>query len=106
MNLQDMIQSVENSLSLFSHSQEDEEKASKIIDAMEKIDRRFFMDNTEHAYIDSAMPVGHGQTISQPSTVARMLMLLDLSKGENALWKRMERFTYRLYSVTWQSDKP
>ena len=39
----------------------------------------------EHAYDDNALPIGYGQTISQPCTIASMLELLDLKKGDSVL---------------------
>lgn len=46
----------------------------------------FFGDrNKQHAYIDSAFPIGFGQTISQPSTIAIMLELLEAKKGMKVL---------------------
>lgn len=38
-----------------------------------------------HAYADSAFPIGFGQTISQPSTIAIMLEMLDVKKGSRVL---------------------
>lgn len=51
-----------------------------IIDAMKVIDRRFFVlrDMSAEAYENEPLSIGYGQTISQPSTVARMLLLSDL----------------------------
>lgn len=60
------------------------EKEKKILEAMQKIDRKYFVPE-EYAYVDRAMPIGKGQTISQPSAVARMLSLLDLKKGDQVL---------------------
>ncbi|MDD5148763.1 MAG: protein-L-isoaspartate O-methyltransferase, partial [Candidatus ainarchaeum sp.] len=37
------------------------------------------------AYEDNAFPIGHGQTISQPGTIAIMLELLDAGMGMNVL---------------------
>ena len=37
------------------------------------------------AYQDGALPIGEGQTNSQPSTIAIMLDLLDLKKGQKVL---------------------
>ena len=47
----------------------------QIIDAFRAVDRKYFVPLTlrEDAYIDSQLPIGDGQTISQPSTVAFML---------------------------------
>lgn len=47
----------------------------EILEAFTAIDRRHFVppDAVRHAYVDHALPIGFGQTISQPSTVAFML---------------------------------
>src|SRR3989338_4680223 len=80
MNKLQMLQSVRNYLSLFGKPSE------KILEAMEKIDRKNFMDkNKEIAYEDTAIPIGYGQTISQPSTIARMLSLLNLKNTDEVL---------------------
>jgi len=39
----------------------------------------------EQAYVDAAFPIGHGQTISQPSTLASMLELLQVRPGQKVL---------------------
>lgn len=47
---------------------------------------RFVPENlVENAYQDTALPIGYGQTISQPSLVALMTELLDLNPGERVL---------------------
>ena len=47
---------------------------------------RFVPENlVENAYQDTALPIGYGQTISQPSLVALMTELLDLTPGERVL---------------------
>lgn len=38
-----------------------------------------------HAHEDHPLPIGHGQTSSQPSTVARMLRMLDVPAGARVL---------------------
>ena len=59
----------------------------RILDAMLKVPRHFFFDNAfvEFAYQDKAFPIGSGQTISQPYTVAFQTQLLNLKKGEKVL---------------------
>lgn len=49
-----------------------------VLAAMGKLPRHVFVDEAFYlrAYDDDALPIGHEQTISQPSTVARMLALL------------------------------
>lgn len=54
-----------------------------ILNAMDRVDRKYFIDHDP--YVDTALSIGHGQTISQPSTVARTLMLAELSPGHNVL---------------------
>ena len=46
--------------------------------AMQSVPRHIFVDEAlaSRAYEDSALPIGHGQTISQPYIVARMIELL------------------------------
>jgi len=52
----------------------------KIISAFKKVRREDFFQEQfkEFAYEDSAFPIGYGQTISQPYTIAFMLDLLEL----------------------------
>ncbi len=45
----------------------------------------FSEENRQFAYVDSAFPIGFGQTISQPSTIAVMLELLEVKKGMGVL---------------------
>lgn len=60
---------------------------SRVLDAMAKVPRHFFFDPifVEHAYEDKAFPIGEGQTISQPYTVAFQTMLLELNSGHRVL---------------------
>ncbi|MEK7507838.1 MAG: protein-L-isoaspartate O-methyltransferase [Patescibacteria group bacterium] len=62
-------------------------KSGRIIKAFERIDRIHFVpDNFKHrAYADEPLPIGFGQTISQPLVVAFMLELLDPRPGDNVL---------------------
>lgn len=52
----------------------------KVLTAIENIPRHFFLDSAfdEVAYEDRAFPIGEGQTISQPYTVAYQTQLLEL----------------------------
>jgi protein-L-isoaspartate(D-aspartate) O-methyltransferase len=58
-----------------------------VLAAMSKVPRHIFFDNAflEHAYQDKAFPIGQGQTISQPYTVAFQTMLLGISPGDKIL---------------------
>lgn len=59
----------------------------RVLEAMNKVPRHLFLDSSflEFAYQDKAFPIGSGQTISQPYTVAYQTELLDLKKGEKVL---------------------
>ncbi|WP_411842956.1 protein-L-isoaspartate(D-aspartate) O-methyltransferase [Salinicoccus sp. HZC-1] len=51
-----------------------------------RLDRSKFMDsNKEAAEFDRPFPIGHGQTISQPSLVLDMTLHLDLAEGDKVL---------------------
>jgi len=58
-----------------------------VLNAIEKIPRHVFMDSSflEFAYQDKPFPIGDGQTISQPYTVAFQTQLLKVSKGQKVL---------------------
>ena len=58
-----------------------------LIRAFLDIDRKDFVPEEEKdfAYEDHALPIGFGQTISQPTTVAFALELLDPRKGDKVL---------------------
>ncbi|MEK6746914.1 MAG: protein-L-isoaspartate(D-aspartate) O-methyltransferase [Pseudomonadota bacterium] len=53
---------------------------ANVLSAMESIPRELFVEETfaEHAYEDTALPINCGQTISQPTIVARMTEALML----------------------------
>ncbi len=62
----------------------------KVLDAMRNTPRHIFMDEalSSRAYEDTALPIGYGQTISQPYIVAKMTELLLASA--NPLTKVLE----------------
>jgi len=59
----------------------------KIIRAMLAVERHRFVppNMTEYSYSDEPLPIGGGQTISQPYIVALMTSLLDLKKTDRVL---------------------
>ena len=59
----------------------------RILDAIDSIPRHLFLDSSflEYAYEDKPFPIGSGQTISQPYTVAFQTQLLDIKKGDKVL---------------------
>ena len=59
----------------------------KILEAIHRIPRHFFLDSAfdDVVYEDRAFPIGEGQTISQPYTVAYQTWLLQLRPFEKVL---------------------
>jgi protein-L-isoaspartate(D-aspartate) O-methyltransferase len=55
-----------------------------VLNSFQAVPRHLFVDTAlvNQAYEDTSLPIGHGQTISKPSVVARMLELL--TQGQNA----------------------
>lgn len=63
-----------------------EKREQEIRNYFQKMDRSYFMDRfKEHASADEAVPIGHEQTISQPSLVLEMTLALDLSPRSRVL---------------------
>lgn len=62
-------------------------KDSRVLRAIEQVPRHFFFEKAflEHAYQDKAFPIGEGQTISQPYTVAYQTELLELKPTDKVL---------------------
>ena len=67
-------------------------KNARVLAAIEKIPRHLFFDTTtarpallDHAYSDKALPIGAGQTISHPYTVAFQTEQLEVQPGEKVL---------------------
>ncbi|AKF25124.1 L-isoaspartyl protein carboxyl methyltransferase [Sulfurovum lithotrophicum] len=62
-------------------------RTPRIIEAFKKVDRKNFIPESfgEYIYIDAPLPIGNDQTISQPSTVAFMLELLEPHEGDKIL---------------------
>jgi protein-L-isoaspartate(D-aspartate) O-methyltransferase len=58
-----------------------------ILNAINKVPRHVFMDSSfiNYSYKDQAFPIGNGQTISQPYTVAFQTQLLDVQPLEKIL---------------------
>lgn len=62
-------------------------KSERVLEAINTLPRHFFFDTAliSHAYEDKAFPIGEGQTISQPYTVAFQTELLDIKPGDKVL---------------------
>ena len=58
-----------------------------VLDAINEIPRHQFLDGAflNFAYEDKAFPIGEGQTISQPYTVAFQSSLLNIKRGDKVL---------------------
>ena len=59
----------------------------RLLDAMRQVPRHRFVppDELAYAYADGPLPIGSGQTISQPYIVALMTQMLELQGGETVL---------------------
>lgn len=59
----------------------------KVLDALNRVPRHFFLDSAfdQQAYEDKAFPIGVGQTISQPYTVAYQTQLLQCRPFDKVL---------------------
>lgn len=59
----------------------------RVLDAMRRVPREMFVpaDLAREAYIDAPLPIGHGQTISQPYIVALMAEAAGLAPGDRVL---------------------
>jgi protein-L-isoaspartate(D-aspartate) O-methyltransferase len=84
----------------------------RVLDAMRKTPRHLFLDEalSHRAYEDTALPIGHGQTLSQPYIVARMTELLiaatakldrvlEIGTGSGYQTAVLAPFVGQLYSV-------
>jgi protein-L-isoaspartate(D-aspartate) O-methyltransferase len=60
---------------------------TQVLDAMRKVERHRFVPEgyLDEAYMDYPLPIGEGQTISQPYIVAFMTEALDLKPGDKVL---------------------
>lgn len=83
----------------------------EVLSAMRDLPRHLFVDEAlaSRAYEDSALPIGHGQTISQPYTVARMtqallesgpcLTVLEVGTGSGFQTAVLAALVRRVYTI-------
>jgi protein-L-isoaspartate(D-aspartate) O-methyltransferase len=59
----------------------------KVLEAFRKVPRHYFVpeEYQRYAYADQPLPIGYGQTISQPYVVAYMTEILEILPGEKVL---------------------
>ena len=62
-------------------------QSERVLEAMKKVPRHLFMPASvrQYAYVDSPVPIGKGQTISQPYIVGLMTQTVDPKPGDRAL---------------------
>lgn len=62
-------------------------RSSAVLGAIERVPRELFVPEElrERAYVNAPLPIGEGQTISQPYTVAAMLELAEVGPGKRVL---------------------
>ena len=62
-------------------------ESGAVLNAIKKVPRHAFIPSAFEfqAYDDKALPIGYGQTISHPYTVAKMTELLQIKKGDKIL---------------------
>ncbi len=62
-------------------------KDEKLLEVFSEINRRLFVPDefADQAYEDHPLPIGEGQTISQPTTVMIMTQALEVKPGMNVL---------------------
>ncbi|MEJ2692658.1 MAG: protein-L-isoaspartate(D-aspartate) O-methyltransferase [Candidatus Thiodiazotropha sp.] len=82
-----------------------------VLEAMRNTPRHIFVDEAlaSRAYEDTALPIGHGQTISQPYSVARMTealirgctpeTVLEIGTGSGYQCAILAQLVWRVYSV-------
>ncbi|HYB10946.1 MAG TPA: protein-L-isoaspartate(D-aspartate) O-methyltransferase [Alphaproteobacteria bacterium] len=83
---------------------------TRVLSAIERIPREQFVPAPflDQAYEDVALPIGHGQTLSQPSIVARMtqalgvgarMKVLEIGTGSGYQAAILARLCRRLYTI-------
>ncbi len=87
MNKKDMLNSVYKNNEGYAKRIKSLSLLKKTIKSMDLVDRKFFAgeENKDSCYSDEALSIGYEQTISQPTTVARMILLSRLKPRLNVL---------------------
>ena len=86
-----------------------------VLDAFRKVPRHLFVDKMLYAqaYDDNALPIGSGQTISQPYVVALMTQLLKINRDDKILeigtgsgfqTAILAQYSRRVYTIERQRD--
>jgi protein-L-isoaspartate(D-aspartate) O-methyltransferase len=82
-----MVQEIEQDVRDTSYYINKKELDSRVMSVMGRVERHKFVPPSEEswAYANRPLPIGHGQTISQPYIVALMTDLLNLEPGDRVL---------------------
>jgi protein-L-isoaspartate(D-aspartate) O-methyltransferase len=83
----ELLETIEHEVALFGTGEGEHRLDSRVIDALAKVERTQFVpaDLAARAYDNRPLPIGHGQTISQPLIVAVMTHLLHLGPDARVL---------------------
>ncbi|HET6183494.1 MAG TPA: protein-L-isoaspartate(D-aspartate) O-methyltransferase [Acetobacteraceae bacterium] len=85
-SIEGLIAEIESEARLVGHTTGRPKLSDRVLDALRRTDRAAFMPQAAaHALQNTAYPIGHGQTISQPFVVALMTDLLDLKPMDRVL---------------------
>jgi protein-L-isoaspartate(D-aspartate) O-methyltransferase len=78
---------VNRTIRLLMHLRRNGIHQTEVMAAMERVPREMFIPDNflDRAYDDTALPIGHGQTISQPLVVATMTQELELNNRHTVL---------------------
>jgi protein-L-isoaspartate(D-aspartate) O-methyltransferase len=84
---QKLLETIEHEIALFGTGDGGRRLDPRVMDALAKVPREQFVpaDLAARAYDNRPLPIGHGQTISQPLIVAVMTHLLRLQPGARVL---------------------
>lgn len=79
--------SLEDARAMLLRSLASDVRDARVLEAMGRVPRERFIDPElePYAYADRPLPIGHGQTISQPRIVGMMLQELRLKAGDRVL---------------------
>ena len=86
-DIDQMIEEIEETTKELASYTEVSEISKKVIAALRDVDRSKFVSKKlgKEAFANSPLPIGHGQTISQPFIVALMTEVLDVQKTDKVL---------------------
>ena len=84
---QKLLETIEHEVALFGTGEGEHRLDPRVADALAKVEREQFVpaDLAARAYDNRPLPIGHGQTISQPLIVAVMTHLLHLGPDARVL---------------------